>query len=136
MLANVGAIVDQLADALKALDLLRSKPFSIFGHSFGAMIAFELTRLLSTKHSVSPVHLFLSGKRACNLPFTGKVISKLARDELVEHLVELGGIPPELVEQAALLDYFLPTVRGDYGVYEQYEYSEEKGRTSHTQSHA
>lgn len=41
-------------------------------------------------------------------------ISQLPRDALVDHLVDLGGMPAELRDQAELVDYFLPPIRADY----------------------
>lgn len=41
-------------------------------------------------------------------------VSQLPRDELVDHLVSLGGMPAELRDQRELLDHFLPAIRADY----------------------
>lgn len=41
-------------------------------------------------------------------------ISQLPRDALVDHLIDLGGMPAELRDQAELVDYFLPPIRADY----------------------
>lgn len=42
------------------------------------------------------------------------LVSQLPRDEFVDHLVSLGGIPAELKDQLELLDHFLPAIRADY----------------------
>lgn len=41
-------------------------------------------------------------------------VSQLPRDALVDHLVNLGGMPAELRDQTELVDYFLPPIRADY----------------------
>lgn len=41
-------------------------------------------------------------------------ISELPRDALVDHLIDLGGMPEELRDQTELVDYFLPPIRADY----------------------
>jgi medium-chain acyl-[acyl-carrier-protein] hydrolase len=41
-----------------------NKPFTFFGHSMGGLVCFELARLLRRNYSQSPVHLFVSGRRA------------------------------------------------------------------------
>lgn len=41
-------------------------------------------------------------------------VSELPRDALVDHLVDLGGMPAELRDQTELVDYFLPPIRADY----------------------
>lgn len=44
----------------------------------------------------------------------GPPVSQLPRDEFVDHLVCLGGMPAELRDQRELLDHFLPPIRTDY----------------------
>ena len=43
-------------------------PFAFFGHSMGALIGFELARQLRRQQGPSPVHLFVSGREAPQLP--------------------------------------------------------------------
>lgn len=43
------------------------KPFAFFGHSMGALIAFELARWLRKNHKVMPAQVFLSGRKAPQL---------------------------------------------------------------------
>ncbi|NEP01487.1 MAG: hypothetical protein F6K58_23085, partial [Symploca sp. SIO2E9] len=43
------------------------KPFALFGHSMGALIAYELARKLQQKN-INPVYLFVSGRQAPNIP--------------------------------------------------------------------
>src|SRR5207248_8086141 len=53
-LTSLSQIVDELAEHIKPyLD----KPFAFFGHSMGAMIAFELARRLRRSYGVEPEHL-------------------------------------------------------------------------------
>src|SRR5574338_625877 len=51
---NLHLLVKSLADAIEPQISL---PFAFFGHSMGALIAFELARLLRRRHAVEPVHL-------------------------------------------------------------------------------
>ena len=44
------------------------KPFVFFGHSMGALIAFELAHELRRRGLATPVHLVVSGHRAPHLP--------------------------------------------------------------------
>ncbi len=51
-----------LLDALeRALASLHDRPFALFGHSFGAVVAFELCRRLRRQGAPMPSHLFVSG---------------------------------------------------------------------------
>src|SRR5438105_324520 len=51
-------LLGQLAEALAPyLD----RPFAFFGHSMGALLAFELAHRLRTHYGLRPTHLFASG---------------------------------------------------------------------------
>lgn len=56
-LADLNTLVQLLA---KNLTPLFDRPFAFFGHSFGSLIAFELTRYLRKHHLAQPIHLFVS----------------------------------------------------------------------------
>ncbi|CAN0258598.1 unnamed protein product [Discosporangium mesarthrocarpum] len=95
------------------------KPFALFGHSMGALVAFELAlKLRADGGKRTPSHLIVSGCRPPHLRgasvATVPVVSQLPRDQLIEHLVLLGGIAGELRDHEELLDFFLPTIRADY----------------------
>src|SRR5262245_37238763 len=47
---------------------LVDKPFVFFGHSMGAIIAFELARSFRRKYDREPQILFVSGRRAPQVP--------------------------------------------------------------------
>jgi surfactin synthase thioesterase subunit len=58
---SMGPLVEEAARALA--DYL-DRPFAIFGHSLGALVAFELARYLRVACGARPTHLFLSATRA------------------------------------------------------------------------
>jgi pimeloyl-ACP methyl ester carboxylesterase len=60
-LSDLASIVRGLGQALHPIAL--SGPFVLFGHSMGALIAFELVRWLQEHRRIRPVHLIVSG---CN----------------------------------------------------------------------
>lgn len=89
------------------------KPFAFFGHSMGALISFELTRLLVEQHDRAPQHLFVSGCGAPHIPDTDP-IHGLPEDEFLDALVRLNGMPQEVLENKELLEYALPIIRADF----------------------
>jgi medium-chain acyl-[acyl-carrier-protein] hydrolase len=113
----VGPLIDGLASYLVA-------PFALFGHSMGAMIAFELIRQLRSR-GVRPVHLFVSGCRAPDLPSRSPDWHTLPDPEFIAAIEELGGIPPELLAERQFLDAMLPTLRSDCALTETYAFSSE-----------
>jgi medium-chain acyl-[acyl-carrier-protein] hydrolase len=113
----VDALVQALGPALR-------RPTVLFGHSMGALLAFELARELRRRGAPGPVALILSGCPAAHLPI-GSRVHDLPEPELLARLVRLGGTPPELLQDRELLDLVLPAVRADFAVAETYRHSAE-----------
>jgi surfactin synthase thioesterase subunit len=101
-----------LADALGAA-IARDVPgpVALFGHSLGALLAFEVARRL-TRARVPPAHLIVSGRGA---PDVAPALELPETDaELLRHVDLLdGGIPDEVRGSQELLDHFLPILRAD-----------------------
>ena len=66
---------------------LLNKPFALFGHSMGALIAFEVARALRRQCSLQPAHLFVSGGRAPQVPPREPHTYDLPDEELTEELI-------------------------------------------------
>lgn len=101
------------------------KPFAFFGHSMGALVSFELTRLLRRNYSRSPVHLFVSASRAPQVPDPDPPIHALPEPEFLEELRCLNGTPKEVLENTELMQLLLPILRADFAVIETYVYAPE-----------
>lgn len=101
------------------------KPFVFFGHSLGAMLSFELARALRREHAPLPAHLFVSGRRAVQLPIQDLRTYDLPEDEFIKELDRLNGTPKGVLEHAELLRLLLPTLRADFEVVQTYEYVSE-----------
>ena len=114
----VGSLVESLADQL-------TRPFAIFGHSMGALIGFELIRMLRRQGLVQPVHLIASGRSAPQIPDPDPPIHTLPRSEFVEELRRLNGMPNELLQSPEVMGLVLPTLRKDFEVCETYRYVSE-----------
>jgi surfactin synthase thioesterase subunit len=86
-------------------------PVALFGHSLGALLAFEVARRL-TRARVPPVHLIVSGRGA---PDVAPALELPETDEeLLRHVDRLyGGVPDEVRASQELLDHFLPILRAD-----------------------
>lgn len=117
---NIQQIVDEVCDVL--LPLLREKPFALFGHSFGALTSFAVADALKRLHGLEPVHMFLSGASA---PYSETRIkaskrSDLSDDDFLKWLISIGGTPPELLANSEVLKLFLPALKADLHVVENY----------------
>jgi medium-chain acyl-[acyl-carrier-protein] hydrolase len=114
--------INQLVrDAGQALAPYLDKPFALFGHSMGALIAFELARHMRSKYSVQPVHLFASGRRSpqtTNEPLDPKLFDS----ELPAMLRRNNGTPEEVLENPELMELVLPIIRADLALCKSYVY--------------
>src|SRR5262249_12110724 len=119
--ASVRALVEALPDVvLPLLDV----PFCFFGHSMGALIAFELARRLGSGFNCSPSKLFVSGRRSPRIPKKDPVTYNLPRAEFIEELKRLEGVPKEVLAHDELLELVIPLLRSDFRMTETYEYVE------------
>jgi surfactin synthase thioesterase subunit len=103
-----------------------SRRYAVYGHSLGALVAFELLRELRRRGAPEPVHLFVSGCVAPHHTYDdGPPVAGMSRPEVVQMLRRLGGTPEWLLADADALDMILPAVRADFSVKETYEYAPE-----------
>jgi medium-chain acyl-[acyl-carrier-protein] hydrolase len=117
--------MEALVDALmEQIEPLLAMQFALFGHSMGALVAFELARAIRARGFVEPVALFVSAHRAPHLEGERAALSRLSDVDLRAELRRLGGTPPELLQSPAFMELLLPTIRADFEVCETYVYVE------------
>lgn len=116
-IGSLSRLVDSLVEATRAC---REQPFAFFGHSIGALVAFELTRALRRRGEATPVQLFVSGCGAPHLVDGEMPLSTLPDAELLERLRRLDGTPHAVLEHAEMMELFLPTLRADLGLRDGY----------------
>lgn len=118
---------DDLVPAVaEALEPLLDLPYALFGHSMGAVAAFELARELRRRGRALPVKLLLSGARAPERPNPDPPLSHLSdEDFLAEVHRRYDAIPGAVLENPELLQLLLPCLRADFAVFESYSYREE-----------
>jgi medium-chain acyl-[acyl-carrier-protein] hydrolase len=115
-------LVEALAEVM--LPLLDS-PFAFFGHSMGAVIAFELARRLRRRNEPEPRALFVSGRQAPQVPDPDPITYNLPKDEFIAELSRLDGTPKDVLEHVELMELMLPLLRADFQVIQTYEYHAE-----------
>jgi medium-chain acyl-[acyl-carrier-protein] hydrolase len=98
------------------------KPFVFFGHSMGALLAFEVTRCLRREGLPGPLRLYISGARAPKLWEERETLSELSDDELRGTLREMEGIPEQVLENEELMQLLLPILRADFSICDRYSY--------------
>lgn len=115
-------ISDMARGAVDALAQLPARPQAFFGHSMGAMLAFETAHMLAEgEQNRMPRHLFLSGRRAHGSSSGETPLSHLPSRDFVQAISNrYGGIPQQVLADRELLDLFLPVIRADIAAIERY----------------
>ena len=93
---------------------------AFFGHSLGALLAFETARWLETQYGAGPEVLFVAGRRAPNLPLNRPCFHTLDDAEFLERIDALGGTPPGILSDKRLARMILPTLRADVAMTDGY----------------
>lgn len=117
-LTRVDAIVDQLASAMTSLP---PAPTAIFGHSFGALVAFELARRLHA-HGDPPFCLIASARRAPHLPLGHPPLHKLPDADFLAGMNRYCDTPWDRLLDQDLVDLALPALRADFEALETFTY--------------
>jgi len=117
LIGDTPGLVTKLAGELAGAS---DGPYVLFGHSFGALIAFELAHRLADSAAGPPLALVVSGR---NAPATAHLYPPLHNapiDALLRGLRALQGTLPGVQQNPGLLSVFLPPLRADLRMAETY----------------
>ncbi|WP_214516731.1 thioesterase II family protein [Nocardia salmonicida] len=114
-LHRVGEAVDELSGQIMQSG---DAPVALYGHSMGALIAYELARAL-TVAGRPPVHLFVSGRRSPHLAASRAVLHRLPDNDFAAALDAMGAWGAA-GRSASFLRYALPLTRADLELSEEY----------------
>jgi surfactin synthase thioesterase subunit len=94
--------------------------FVLYGHSMGALIAFETARQLQLAYGLEAAHLIVSGMEAPGrLTGLGRR-NELSDDELWDVVCGLGGMPPAIAKDPTMRELILPPLRADFEIVDRY----------------
>jgi surfactin synthase thioesterase subunit len=103
-----------------ALEPYLDRPYALFGHSMGALVAYEVARRFSTSSRPAATCLVVSGRRGPRTPSDHRLLHGLPDAEFLAEIGRLGGMPREVLDEPDLLDLVLPPLRADYELVETY----------------
>ncbi len=95
-------------------------PFAFYGHSNGALVAYELACLLPQLYFRTPEQLILGAKR-CPALGPENAIHTLPDDAFVNCLKDYQGTPEQVLSCPDLMSVFLPIIRADFALSETYQ---------------
>jgi surfactin synthase thioesterase subunit len=115
VIEDIGVLADRVTEQLRTLS---DKPTVYFGHSMGAIVAFETACRFEAAGLPVPRSLIVSGRRA---PSTWRAETVHRRDDagVIAEVQRLGGTDVKLIDDE-LLRLALPSIRGDYRAIESY----------------
>jgi medium-chain acyl-[acyl-carrier-protein] hydrolase len=115
--------VADVARAVAAAQGLRpyfDMEFAFFGHSLGALLAYESIQTLWQTGGPLPKHLIVSAHRAPHIPLPHEPTWQLPDTEFKQRVKELNGTPGEVLEHPELQALMLPLIRADFRLDETY----------------
>ncbi|QUQ67498.1 thioesterase II family protein [Kutzneria sp. CA-103260] len=112
--------ISDLADGLLEPALrATAAPLALFGHSLGALVAFELAHRL-TAAGRPPVLLIVSGSPAPQSHPRTSQSYELSDEEFLDSVIALGGVSDGLLDFPDMRSFLLPILRADFAAAETY----------------
>ena len=120
-------IVEELPELIEA-NFPVTNQRSIFGHSMGGLLGYELYYRLIEKYKRPPKKIFIS---ACKPPhLINKKIripnEKLSNIDYMAEVVKLGGTPAEILDYPDLVDLLTPVLKQDFQNIRRYNFQKKK----------
>lgn len=111
LLTDVPAMVDAVCEALSGE--LDDRPYALFGHSLGALLAYRVAVTMERDVGTGPFLLAAAGwtPEGFRMPTLAQV--QLPQDELVAWIVSLGSLPSAIYDSQEMLALTVPPTRGD-----------------------
>jgi medium-chain acyl-[acyl-carrier-protein] hydrolase len=109
----VAALAEQLAPWVADL------PYALFGHSLGALVAYELGQALRAT-AAGPRHLFVSASPPPHCAGQRRPIHTLPDDQFIDELRRLKGTPEQVLQHRELMELLLPVLRADFSLLNTY----------------
>lgn len=107
-------------DLLEKTADLNGRPWALFGHSMGALLAHAFVRLRRRRGLSLPAALFASGAASPTAGQRRSAIAQLPGEAFWQQVRAYGGVPEEALQEAAFRDYFETILRHDFAAVEGY----------------
>jgi surfactin synthase thioesterase subunit len=112
----IAALADTLGDTIR-------QPYAFFGHSLGALIAYELSRELRRRTLPLPRTLIVSGRRAPTVKAREPLLHALPDGPFIAELIRrYDAIPQIILDEPELMALFLPVLKADFSLFETHEH--------------
>ncbi|MGQ9367582.1 thioesterase II family protein [Azospirillum sp. ST 5-10] len=116
---DIGELAGRLAQEIRG-DL--GPRHALFGHSLGALIAFEMAHALRALGAPEPAALIVSGTEAPSRRDDARYAGLTSDAALKERLRSLDGTPDEVLANEELMRLTLPVLRADFAMCARYRH--------------
>lgn len=120
LIANFDDLIDIYMYELRSMF---NHPVALFGHSMGGLVVYRLVQKLE-RRGIAPTVSIISGVRPPHMRLPR--VSHLNDDELIDFIVQIGGISPEVLCHKDMLSFFLPAFRADFEALETFEHKDNR----------
>lgn len=107
---------DAIPDIIENLSPFMNKPFSLFGHSLGSLMAFEAARKIEDLNL--PIDKLLVSGRGPIKESSLNPVSKMCDTELLRFIGRLNGTPKEILQNKEWMAHILQCMRADFNILE------------------
>jgi len=115
---SMSALVEAVTTEIAAL---ADCPVAFFGHSLGALVAFEVARAMSPRLQAAVEHLFVSAVAAPHR--RSRAPNRLVSNRmLLSEVARLGGTPAAVLDNQEMHGLALAALRADLAVFRSYRY--------------
>ncbi|WP_353573160.1 thioesterase domain-containing protein [Candidatus Albibeggiatoa sp. nov. BB20] len=121
LLPDLEDMADDAFFKLQKHDL--SKPYIIYGHSMGGLIAYLLIQRLQIHNVALPLHFIVSGRRSPDKPYH-HIYHTLSPNEFIQWLKTLGGLPQTILDSDELMQLVTPIIQTDFQATETFNYQQ------------
>jgi len=117
--------IERSADSVaQALSDASPMPTILFGHSMGALIAYETAHRLGARLGTEKLALVVSGREAPDRVMTDVAFTHLPDEAFLHHVARrYGGIPIEVMREPELQELVIPALRADFAAVTTYRES-------------
>ncbi len=119
---DIKSVVDDLFKTIRPQ--IEQQPYALYAHSMGTIIAYELAVEICNAGYPQPVFLFVSGRLPPHYKYPKDDMHLLSDEAFIQKVISLGGTPQQLFQSKDLLKLFLPILRNDYRIIEEYNFRE------------
>jgi external thioesterase TEII len=117
--SDIDKLVNDLFNQLKPI--LSKGNYALYGHSLGGLLTYLLAVKIRENKAELPKHIFITGASGPSAP--SRLIKKFhlyPQKEFIDEIIILGGMPDEILQDNAMLEFLEPILRNDFKVSETY----------------